>query len=129
MKHVVLGRGDLGVARAEDALVVSVPDERMSRAHARLVRCDDGFVVEDNDSKNGTFVNGRGAGSTLLHSGDVIEVGHTFFMYREDVPHGSAAARSSFAASPDPGELLLATCSPGAQPCCATAQRNCAAQP
>lgn len=113
VKHVVLGRGDLGVARADDALVVSVPDDRMSRAHVRLVRRDDRFVLEDNDSKNGTFVNGRSARSTLLHSGDVIEVGHTFFVYREDTPHGSSGAPSILAASADPGNLPLATCSPG----------------
>ena len=110
--HVVLGRGDLGVARAGGALAVTVPDDRMSRAHAQVIRRDDRFVLEDNDSKNGTFVNGRGARSTLLHSGDVIEVGHTFFVYREEVPHGSSAAPSIFAASPDPGELPLATCLP-----------------
>jgi DNA-binding NtrC family response regulator len=113
MTHVVLGRGDLGVARGGDALVVSVPDDRISKLHARLIRRDDGFVLEDNDSKNGTFVNGRGGGSILLHDGDVIEIGHTFFVYREGVPHGSPTGPSVFAASTDPSDLPLATCLPG----------------
>jgi DNA-binding NtrC family response regulator len=111
-KHIVLGRGDLGVAGRDDALTVSVPDDRMSRVHARLIRRDDRFVLEDNDSKNGTFVNGRRSESTLLDDGDVIEIGHTFFVYREHVPHGSPATPSVFAESTNPSDLPLATCVP-----------------
>jgi len=42
--QVVLGRGDLGVARRDDELMVSVPDDSMSTVHARLVRRHHGFA-------------------------------------------------------------------------------------
>lgn len=107
--HVVFGRGDLAVARRDDALVVSVPDGRMSMVHARLIRRDDRSELEDNDSKNGTFVNGRRCKCTPLHDGDVIEIGHTFFVYREHVPDSSPTTPSLFAESTNPSDLPLAT--------------------
>jgi DNA-binding NtrC family response regulator len=113
MTHVVLGRGDLGVTRRDGALVVSVPDDRMSTVHARLVRRDHRFELEDTDSKNGTFVNGCRCECISLHDGDVIEVGHTFFVYREHVPAGSPATPSVFAESTHPSDLPLTTFLPG----------------
>jgi DNA-binding NtrC family response regulator len=107
--QLVLGRGDLGVAREDGGLVVSVPDGRMSTVHARLIRRNDRFELEDNDSKNGTFVNGRRCECMPLHDGDVIEIGHTFFVYREHVPDTSPTTPSLFAESTNPSDLPLAT--------------------
>ena len=49
--EVVLGR----VETLDGALG---PDHEISRRHARVYRADDGFLVEDQQSANGTFVNG-----------------------------------------------------------------------
>ncbi|HSJ58111.1 MAG TPA: FHA domain-containing protein [Anaerolineae bacterium] len=54
---------------------VVVDDRWVSRYHARIVRRDDRYVVEDLDSKNGTFVNGqRIAAPVALHDGDQVQV-------------------------------------------------------
>ena len=111
-KQVVLGRGDLGVARRDDELIVSVPDHSMSTVHARLIRRHHGFALEDNESKNGTMVNGHRCQGMTLNDGDVIETGHTFFVFRACVPQNLPATPSLFAVSSNASELSLATFSP-----------------
>jgi predicted component of type VI protein secretion system len=56
-------------------------DRGISRRHARIYRVDDGsFLVEDEGSANGTFVNQvRIAGPHPLRAGDELKVGSTVF--------------------------------------------------
>ncbi len=54
------------------------PDHEISRRHARVYRAGDGFLVEDQESANGTFVNEeRIDGPRLLHTGDHLRIGTT----------------------------------------------------
>ncbi len=65
--QVVIGR--------DPGCEVLIPDRRVSRQHAEVVRYGDGFVLLDCDSKNGTFVNGdRVAGEHRLEDGDEIQL-------------------------------------------------------
>ncbi len=80
-------------------LDVRVPDNGMSGSHARISRTSGGWIVEDAGSKNGTRVNGAKTPRAALADGDVIEIGHTFFLFRllllvrpEDKPEADAAA-------------------------------------
>ena len=53
-------------------------DTRISRRHARIVRDNDGYLLEDAGSRHGTFVNGeRVAASHRLKPGDQISLGVT----------------------------------------------------
>jgi DNA-binding NtrC family response regulator len=113
VSRVVLGRGELATTRRDRDLVVNVPDDRMSTVHACLVRRDHGFELEDSGSKNGTLVNGLRCDRIALHDGDVIETGHTFFVYRVSVPVRSSITASLFAESTSPADLPLATFVPG----------------
>ncbi len=83
---VVLGRGDDGAERRnagdERRLIVRIADRRMSTRHARLVKVVDRWIVEDCESKNGVLVNGTRRERTQLIDGDLIELGHTFLIYR-----------------------------------------------
>lgn len=64
----VLGRGD-----GNEALI---PDPEISRQHARIVLTEDGFVISDLGSVNGTFVNGaRIQAPTPLRDADRIRLG------------------------------------------------------
>jgi predicted component of type VI protein secretion system len=55
---------------------IVINDAEISRRHARLVRQDEGYVVEDLGSTNGTFVNGqRLTGPYFLRSGETITLG------------------------------------------------------
>jgi DNA-binding NtrC family response regulator len=92
--HAIVGRADRRSAtrRDDDAgrvLLVGVPDARLSTVHARLISLAGGWAIEDAGSKNGTRVNGVLERRRALADGDVIELGETFFRFRElegDVP-------------------------------------------
>jgi transcriptional regulator with GAF, ATPase, and Fis domain len=64
-------------------LEIGVPDLRMSASHAVLRKGPDAWSVEDAQSKNGTLINGRLESRATLADGDLIELGHTFFLFRE----------------------------------------------
>jgi len=62
------------------------PDSKVSRKHARIVRRDDAYFIEDLGSTNGTFVN-RGrrllpGTPQVLNEGDEIIVGKTFLRFQ-----------------------------------------------
>ena len=64
---------------------VPVPDIKLSRIHC-IVNNDEGeFQVLDNNSTNGTFVNGDQVEvTTSLNEGDIIIVGHTEIKFSFD---------------------------------------------
>ncbi len=61
-------------------------DRGVSSNHARLVGVDGAWTIEDLQSKNGTFIRGRKVQQARLRDGDLIELGNSFFLFREDVP-------------------------------------------
>jgi len=62
------------IGRAEDNDIV-VDDRWVSRYHAQLRRDEGRYIVVDQDSKNGTLVNGqRIAGPVALADGDQVQV-------------------------------------------------------
>jgi pSer/pThr/pTyr-binding forkhead associated (FHA) protein len=70
------------VGRAPRAdFVVDAP--LVSRLHCRLTLQDDGVLVEDLESTNGTFVNGQRVRKGLLATGDVLRVGRVEFAVRK----------------------------------------------
>jgi len=54
-----------------------VDDVKLSRHHCRICRSPEGFVVEDLDSSNGTYVNGAPTQRHVLGAGDTILIGVT----------------------------------------------------
>jgi len=72
------------IGRSREASL-SVPDNSVSRKHARVLRSGGGWAVEDLGSGNGTVVNGvRIAAETYLYSGDSIKLGDTVLSFRDD---------------------------------------------
>ena len=76
---------------------VHIDNLAVSGHHARVVWEGDHFVLEDNNSLNGTFVNNRRVSRTPLKHGDNILIGkHTLAYWDEarrgagDVPHADA---------------------------------------
>ncbi len=70
-------------------------DVWMSAHHARIVRAGTRWRIEDTGSKNGTFVNRVRVRRAWLADGDIIEIGHTFFVFREEIPSLGTAVPSS----------------------------------
>lgn len=68
----------LHIGRHRAAGVALVSDDLVSRVHARLTPTEQGVLVEDLGSRNGTFVNGERLGeSRVARPGDRILVGGT----------------------------------------------------
>jgi len=71
------------VGRAAECDVV-LADQRVSRRHAEVRRQEEGFILRDLGSTNGTWLNGRRLNApALLHDGDVIEIGSARFTFRD----------------------------------------------
>jgi pSer/pThr/pTyr-binding forkhead associated (FHA) protein len=71
-----LDRDMMTLGRGEEC-DMTVPERQVSRVHLRIQRDASGYLVEDLDSKNGTFVNGRQVqpGTPVrLQDGDEITV-------------------------------------------------------
>lgn len=76
-KELVAGRGDQAHART--------PDPEMSRQHFKVVPSNQQYVVEDLQSRNGTFVNGqRVTAATTLKPNDLIRAGETNFVFSSE---------------------------------------------
>lgn len=102
---VALGRGPSRSAErrrdgSDRVLALSIPDPRMSGSHARLVKVLGRFVLEDAGSKNGTRVRGVSVARHTLEDGDVLELGRSFFLYRERAARGPDQEASSFTKEP-----------------------------
>jgi pSer/pThr/pTyr-binding forkhead associated (FHA) protein len=63
------------IGRAEGNEVHTPSDRIVSAQHAKVVRLDDGYVLIDLESRNGTYLNGRRVERSPLRSGDVIGLG------------------------------------------------------
>ena len=75
--------------RADGAsvLTLGVPDPRMSQLHARLVLELDRWILEDTGSKNGVILNGTRHRRAVLSNGDLFDLGHSIFLFRDPVAH------------------------------------------
>src|SRR5205085_6821563 len=73
-------------------LLLYVADDWMSGRHARLRRSGERWIVEDAGSRNGTLINGQPCSRAVLKDGDLLELGHTLFLFREAVPRNSEDA-------------------------------------
>ena len=70
------------VGRHSECNLVLHDDGQVSRRHVRIRRIEDDCVIEDNESINGTFVNGRKIEQPYsLQPGDRIKIGSREFTY------------------------------------------------
>jgi len=77
-------RGDRSATRDQAEglrrLLLRVPDPVMSADHGRLLYVSGEWLLEDPRSKNGSVVNGRPTRLATVHTGDMLELGHTLFL-------------------------------------------------
>jgi Protein of unknown function (DUF3662)/FHA domain len=72
--HPLEGPGPWGIGRSEEnEIVISNPN--VSRRHARLSRSENGFIVEDLGSTNGTLLDGAPIDRERIDSGDELTFG------------------------------------------------------
>jgi pSer/pThr/pTyr-binding forkhead associated (FHA) protein len=73
----VMDRTEIGRALECD---ISILEPALSRKHAELELTDDGLLIRDLGSVNGTFVNGEKVDEASLNDGDVLAFGRIRFI-------------------------------------------------
>src|SRR5688500_599792 len=84
---------DTFVIGRETAANVCIADASVSRRHTRIARQDNGFVITDLESLNGTFVNDLPVKTRILQHGDRLRIGDSQFVFLTD--EGEVGSRSS----------------------------------
>lgn len=65
---------------------IAVNDKKVSRNHARIIFKNGSYIIEDLNSKNGTYVNGsRISGARNLNPGDIVKTGSSEFTFNIDI--------------------------------------------
>jgi two-component system, cell cycle response regulator len=75
-RHFALTGSTFRIGRAPD-MEIALNDELASRCHCAVTRRDGVVILEDCDSKNGTFVDGRRIAREAITPVSSIQVGHT----------------------------------------------------
>ena len=62
---------------------IRLHDTEISRRHAEVRQADDGYLIVDLRSANGTYVNGKAVTQAPLRSGDRLQLGQTVMLFSE----------------------------------------------
>ena len=100
------GQGSRSIDLTEDSFAIgrksdndlSIDDHTVSSRHAKIVRVQSVYFIEDLKSTNGTAVNGRSIERAQLHDADVITIGQHRLIFQDTAP-------SSVASTPAPSDL------------------------
>jgi class 3 adenylate cyclase len=88
-QHVVTlddERSPITIGRRPDNDIVLSWDSEVSRRHAHLLRAEEGWTLVDDESRNGSYVNGeRVTKQRSLRDGDVFRFGDTVVLFRAPV--------------------------------------------
>src|SRR3954470_10676558 len=87
-----LADGEYIIGRRSDCQIF-VPDMRVSRQHARIIRDNGQWQLGDRGSNNGTFVNGSRVQTAELRHDDEIQIAQN--RIRVEVPEGNPAGKAT----------------------------------
>jgi pSer/pThr/pTyr-binding forkhead associated (FHA) protein len=74
------------IGRGPDRVAVRLPDGKVSKLHARVLRSGERYEIEDLNSRNGTYLNRRRLAAwhpTRLSDGDEVLIPPFCFVFRE----------------------------------------------
>jgi pSer/pThr/pTyr-binding forkhead associated (FHA) protein len=89
-RHLELTHETLTIGRKADNTLV-IEDAAVSAHHARIVKVQAVFFLEDLMSTNGTTINGRPITRHQLHDADVIAIGQHRLVFQENAAASTAA--------------------------------------
>ncbi len=92
LKEFALAQGVVTIGRLPDNLI-QVDNLAVSGHHAKIYWETDHYVLEDNNSLNGTFVNGRRVSKVALKDGDEVTIGKHVLALKDEW-HDDAAAKT-----------------------------------
>lgn len=75
--------GEKIIAGRDENAGIRLRSNRASRQHAFIQKKGDEFVIQDNDSRNGVFLNGLKIYSAVLRDGDVVQLADSIFIFQE----------------------------------------------
>jgi pSer/pThr/pTyr-binding forkhead associated (FHA) protein len=88
-----LSRDHLSIGRSDESDILFASDA-VSRIHALMSKEAEGWVIRDNNSKNGIQVNGTKADNQRLQSGDLVQVGDFVFRFVDPATQMRAKAKT-----------------------------------
>lgn len=113
---ISLGMGEITIGR-ETTNTVAISDPEVSRRHAQLSFQNNYYILEDLNSTNGTFVNGRRlVGQYVLQPGDVVNLGENVSLVFDTGPFDPDATQISPTSFPQSDELSAPPATPPPQP-------------
>ena len=83
VRSIELGAGEMAIGRGDD-VAIQLKHPLISRKHARLYLTSAGYIVEDQGTKNGTFVKGRRIQRHRLEDGDEMEIADFILQYHAE---------------------------------------------
>ncbi|HLZ33941.1 MAG TPA: FHA domain-containing protein [Nitrospira sp.] len=97
------GEGSRAIGMARDSFTIgrkadndlTIDDHTVSGHHARIVRIQSVYFLEDLKSTNGTFLNGKTAERAQLRDADVITIGRHRIIFQESASAPAAASAAS----------------------------------
>src|ERR1700674_3189858 len=93
LREVVLTRGVVTIGRQPDNLL-RIDNPAVSGHHAKIYWEGGHYIVEDNESFNGTYVNNRRIGKVALRDGDVVLIGKHTVKFQVETGEHVASAQS-----------------------------------
>src|SRR5262249_30632565 len=81
-QHFAFDNSHVSFGRTSDN-TIQIASRLASRQHASISREAMGYVLRDNDSRNGTRVNGEYTSYRVLRSGDEIAIGNEVFRFED----------------------------------------------
>jgi predicted component of type VI protein secretion system len=93
IREVALSGGVVTIGRQPDCLL-RIDNPIVSGHHARIFWENDHYVLEDNESFNGTYVNRRSVSRAVLSDGDVIAIGKHRIEFHSEVGKRDALSSS-----------------------------------
>lgn len=99
LKEYALGSNPVTIGRSPQSSL-AIDNPAMSFHHARIIFDDGHYHLEDLNSTNGTFVNGKRITKVPLRGGDQIEVGNHTIQFLVPPPGGEAGAAPDAPAAP-----------------------------
>lgn len=112
---VPLLRDEVTIGR-EEGNTIRLTERNVSRAHARLRRQSDTYVIEDLGSYNGVVINGQRIESEIkLSAGDRVAIGDYALAFESDADRVSKPPPSVRPSAPPPRFVILGEPAPGAE--------------
>ena len=96
--------GEIVIGRGEECAISIAEDTKASRQHAMISRNEEGaWCLADLDSANGTVVNDAEVSTVALQENDVVVIGDTTFVFRDDAaPVEESAPEAAVEEAPAP---------------------------